>query len=739
MTHTSADSPKNLVDDHCEFYATCGAGLENVLAIELKSLRCTRVRIAGAGVRFYGSIETGYRVCLWSRVANRVLLPIDQGRAQDPDELYRLVRTVDWSSHIDSRGSLAVDFFTANSAITHSKYGALKVKDAIVDQFRESVAHRPDVEREAPDVRINVYLYRNKARIAIDLSGSSLHRRGYRTEGGVAPLKENLAAALLIAGGWPENCEKGYPLVDPLCGSGTFLIEAAMIARRQAPGLHRQYFGFLGWKRHDESVWQALVTEAHNGVVACGVPIVGADSDSAALQACRTNITASGLMDEIDVFHWNLDRGRPPLLDALENGMVITNPPYGERLATDVAFYDSLGVSLSRSYAGWHCAFFTAESAPHKNTRLPFSSQLKVRNGGIDCVLQTAVIPSINAQQRSEHADTAKVAGDISVIDTTALVNRLKKNQRSLSSWIRKNNIQAYRLYDADIPEFAVAIDVFQADPVRLVVQEYRAPATVNLAMAQARLDALIAVLPETIDVESKHIHLKIREVKSGSAQYERTGSNNASQGLVSEYGVALEINFTDYLDVGLFLDHRPVRKYIQQNASGKRFLNLFSYTAAATAAAVIGGAVNSVSVDTSKRYCQWARSNLDRNGAIADKHLIVRQDAMNWLENAQISLREEDRYDMILLDPPTFSNSTDMTHDWNVQGDHTAAIEACLKILAPGGVLIFSTNYRKFKIAERWKNSSVCEIRVENRTRWSIDRDFQRNQRIHQCWFFYK
>lgn len=739
MTVTSTHSPENQVDDIREFYATCGAGLENVLAEELSSLCCTRVRIAGAGVRFYGSIETGYRVCLWSRVANRVLLPIYQGRAQDPDELYRLVRAIEWSSHLDSRGSLAVDFFTANSAITHSKYGALKVKDAIVDQFRENVAHRPDVDREAPDVRINVYLYRNKARIAIDLSGSSLHRRGYRTEGGVAPLKENLAAALLITSGWPDECAKGHPLVDPLCGSGTFLIEAAMLARKQAPGLHRRYFGFLGWKQHDESIWQTLVTEAENSIVATDVPIVGADRDTDALRACRTNIAASGLTDEIDVFQWNLDRGRPPVPNALANGLVITNPPYGERLATDEAFYDSLGASLSRSYAGWRCALFTAESAPHKSTKLPFSRQLKVRNGGIDCELQTAVIPSISAQPRSGNADTAIVASGISAIDTTALVNRLKKNQRSLNSWIRKNDIRAYRLYDADIPEFAVAIDVFHAEPTRLVVQEYRAPATVNLAMAQARLDALIAVLPETINVDSKHIHLKIREVKSGGSQYERTSTENASQGLVSEYGAVLEINFTDYLDVGLFLDHRPVRKYIQQNTSGKRFLNLFSYTAAATAAAVIGGAVSTVSVDTSKRYCHWARSNLDKNGANPDKHLIVRQDAMNWLENAQVSLREEDRYDMVLLDPPTFSNSTDMTHDWNVQRDHTVAIDACLKVLAPGGVLIFSTNYRRFKIAERWMDSSVCGVRVEDRSRWSIDRDFQRNQRIHQCWFFYK
>jgi len=189
-------------------YATCAPGLSQLLADELASFGATSVRVAGAGVRFAGGLETAYKACLWSRIANRILLPIHAGNADSPESLYDTIGEVDWSKHMALKGTLAVDFFTANSNITHSQFGALKVKDAIVDQFRERTGERPNVDREKPDVRVNVYVFRNKARVAIDLSGSSLHRRGYREQAGPAPLKENLAAGLLLASGWPERAKR---------------------------------------------------------------------------------------------------------------------------------------------------------------------------------------------------------------------------------------------------------------------------------------------------------------------------------------------------------------------------------------------------------------------------------------------------------------------------------------------------------------------------------------------------
>jgi 23S rRNA (guanine2445-N2)-methyltransferase / 23S rRNA (guanine2069-N7)-methyltransferase len=260
-TLTKPASPLTNLDE-IELYATCGSGLEDLLVEEFRELGFDSIQSAGAGVRFRGGLHAGYKACLWSRIANRVLLPIHSGPAASPEALYELVQEIDWCEHVDVDGTLAVDFFTAKSAITHSQYGALKVKDAVVDQFRDAHGRRPNVERETPDLRINVYLFRDKARIAIDLSGSSLHRRGYRDAQGLAPLKENLAAALLYAAGWPAAMKRGTAFVDPMCGSGTLLIEAAMIACQHAPGLHRNYFGFEGWKGHDEDLWGTLKVDA---------------------------------------------------------------------------------------------------------------------------------------------------------------------------------------------------------------------------------------------------------------------------------------------------------------------------------------------------------------------------------------------------------------------------------------------------------------------------------------------
>ncbi|MGQ7843380.1 bifunctional 23S rRNA (guanine(2069)-N(7))-methyltransferase RlmK/23S rRNA (guanine(2445)-N(2))-methyltransferase RlmL [Granulosicoccus sp. 3-233] len=782
MPNSFSSSDLSATLRHAELYATCGSGLEHLLADELRELGLEHVQSAGAGVRFSGGLAAGYKACLWSRVANRVLIPIHQGAAATPEALYELVQEIDWSLHVDVDGSLAVDFFTAKSAITHSQYGALKVKDAVVDQFRESSGRRPDVDRDTPDLRINVYLFRDKARIAIDLSGSSLHRRGYRDAGGLAPLKENLAAALLLAAGWPAALEQGQPLADPMCGSGTLLIEAAMMACRQAPGLLRDYFGFMGWKGHDEALWQDILLEARQAVRPSPVAICGSDHDRRAIDNCRQNLQNAGLADVVSLDVASVSDRRPPLLDDAPEGLLISNPPYGERLAGDARFYADLGSSLSREYAGWQCALFTAEAAPHARARLPLSKTLKATNGGIDCVLLTGEIPRAGkarlpvASHAAEGQDgmpgaaetgaglaPAGSSADMSAdseadsdsphpqaslyrgprealeVDATPFANRLKKNLRALKGWKKQSGVKAYRVYDSDLPEFAVAIDLFESEQLHCVVQEYQAPSTVNRAMAEARLEALMAVLPETLNVESDCVHLKVREVKSGTQQYEKLQSASSSVSLVEEFGAQLEVNFTDYLDTGLFLDHRPVRRYIWKNSQGKRFLNLFAYTATATVASVMGGASSSVSVDTSNRYCQWAMRNLDRNGAAQQLHEVVRQDVISWLEHASVGIREEALFDLILLDPPTFSNSSAVEDDWNVQRDHVSAIDACLKLLAPGGTLIFSNNYRRFKLSPELTEDDTRGIRVEERNSWSIDRDFQRNPRIHQCWFIHK
>ena len=225
---------------------------------ELRQLEALDVKETRAGVGFRGDLVTAYRVCLWSRIANRVLLPVKSFPAADPEELYNGVLAIDWTEHLTVDSTLAVDFSTVQSAISHSQFGAQKVKDAICDQFRHETGERPSVDRQLPDLRVNVFLHRDKATVNIDLSGDSLHRRGYRLEGAGAPLKENLAAAILMRAGWAEIAGQGGALVDPMCGSGTLPIEAAMIAADIAPGLLRAYWGFNGWKQHDVDCWTGL-------------------------------------------------------------------------------------------------------------------------------------------------------------------------------------------------------------------------------------------------------------------------------------------------------------------------------------------------------------------------------------------------------------------------------------------------------------------------------------------------
>ncbi len=793
-------------------YATCAAGLQHLLARELTDLGARSVSTAGAGVRFEAELPMAYTACLWSRLANRVLLPIHSGAADSPEALYTLVREVDWSKHMSLKGTLAVDFFTANSNITHSQYGALKVKDAVVDQFREATGERPNVERETPDLRINVYLFRNKARIAIDLSGSSLHRRGYREQAGPAPIKENLAAALLLQCNWPERAERSEPFIDPLCGSGTLVIEAAMMACHIAPGLKRTHYGFTGWLGHDESAWHGVLSDAQARVRRAPCDIGGADKDTKAIAIAIENAELAGVADAVNFTSGNvLTQG---LSVPVAQGLVLSNPPYGQRLDIDADFYRQLGSALSASYAGWHCGLFTDIDAPIRQTRLPLKSSLPARNGAIECALYEGRIPdastgglhlqsdtpvasSEGAQQPSNvwaqaslNRTTNSAEGDgaedteASMLsetnstqgtawpagaDATPFVNRLKKNLKRLKSWQKRESINAYRVYDADLPEFAVAIDIYDCDQRHVVVQEYQAPATVNVAMAAARLRAVLDAVPATLNVDVSCMHVKVREKQSGLAQYEKQASSKVT-GLVEEFGYRLECNFSDYLDTGVFLDHRKVREFIHKNADAKRFLNLFSYTGSATIAAATGGANSSVSVDLSNRYSQWLTRNLAHNRLDDKQHQVVKSDVNLWLKENQ-----RERFDLILLDPPTFSNSTGIDADWNVQRDHTACIHACMSMLEPDGVLVFSNNYRRFKLdaalgnvrgagqakhqarregstEQRSKNSvhnkqsdkransgpavNAVQYDIEDKTHWSLDQDFQRNSRIHQCWF---
>ncbi len=729
------------MSDSRSYFVTVASGLEAILESELIDLGLEEVKAVGSGAYFTGTLEQAYRVCLWSRVANRVLLPLGEFPANSPEELYRYVRTLNWAKHMDVHDTLAVDFFSANSNITHTRYGALKVKDAIVDQFREATGERPNVERETPSIRINVYVYRNKARIALDLAGASLHRRGYRDDMTTAPMKENLAAALLYGMKWPAMAKQGMSFCDPLCGSGTILIEAAMIAADIAPQLTRSYFGFAGWKGHQKIIWQKLLQEAHDraeaGKAAMSCAIAGSDKSTKVVGIAEDNIRRAGLQDFVSVCVANIEQIH--YLNELPHGLVLSNPPYGVRLDKEGSIgrlYGLIGRSLKTYFPGWTVGLFTGSPDLLHRMRLKTGNVLKCNNGGIECRLMQAEIPESEAKPAAiTGSDAARAiwgAAEKKTQRAEMFANRLRKNFKPLEKWTRAKGISCYRVYDADLPEYAVVVDVYEADQRYVHVQEYRAPANIDRDIARQRLDAILGEIPDVLGCDPEAIRLKQRKRQSGAQQYEKLEdfkSAGRDTHIVEEYGARFEVNLSDYLDTGIFSDHRKIRQWIAKASRGKRFLNLFAYTGTASVQAALGGATSTTTIDMSNNYLAWAQRNMALNPSVAEgQHEFIREDCLEWLrENSG-----EAQFDLILLDPPTFSNSKSMDKDWDVQRDHVRVIRQAMRLLSKDGLLIFSNNFRKFRLDEKNLDRNL----IENRTRDSIPRDYARNQKIHQCYF---
>lgn len=376
-----------------EFFATVPKGIEALLAEELRSLNAKEVVQTRAGVSFKGTIATAYRACLWSRLASRILLPLTSFRASNPAELYDGARSVSWKNHIAVQGTLAVDCSVSQSKITHSHYAALKIKDAIVDQFRDECGVRPSVDISRPDMRINAYIHRDQATLSLDLSGESLHRRGYREKDVAAPMKENLAAAILLYAKWPSIAQEGGMLLDPMCGSGTIPIEAALLAGDIAPGILRSHYGFSGWKQHNESIWTDLLAEAkerrRNGLER--LPrIIGCDKDSGAIKAALTNARRTELHGKL-----HFERRDISALDRLTgikdmHGLVVVNPPYGERLGEreDLSgLYSSLGAQLRLNFRQWKAAVFTYAPELGKKMGIRARRIHTLYNGALECKL----------------------------------------------------------------------------------------------------------------------------------------------------------------------------------------------------------------------------------------------------------------------------------------------------------------------------------------------------------------
>lgn len=711
-----------------EFFASCPKGIESLLAEELAGFGADTVRETVAGCYFSGSLAVAYQACLWSRLANRILLMVAHFQAGDRDVIYAGIQTVDWDDHIDPGKTLAVTFTGSSPEIRNTHFGALLVKDAVVDQLIARTGKRPSIATKAPDLRIHVRLHKGKVQVGIDLSGDSLHMRGYRRDVGKAPLKENLASAILYRAGWRELAREGASLVDPMCGSGTFLLEGAMIAADIAPGLLRARFGFDRWPGHIPSIWRDAMGDARErrqaGLDGMKNVFLGYEADQWIVRQGLANAQRAGLSKRICIEQAELANLHQ--VDCPE-GLVVVNPPYGERLGDEaslVYLYQNLGEKFRTTFKDWQGAVFTGNPGLGRRMGIRSRKQYTLYNGALECKLlmfanEEQWFAGYDARDK-ETANKAPVQSAPLTAGATMFANRLRKNLKQMSKWAKRQDVQCYRLYDADMPEYAVAIDLY-GDKVH--VQEYKAPASIDEAKATERLQDVMSALPEVLSVSPKDIALKNRAKQSGKKQYERQADKNEFFEVKEGSGRFL-VNLNDYLDTGLFLDHRPLRLRIAREAADKRFLNLFCYTGATTVHAAVGGARSTTSVDLSKTYLDWARKNLALNG-FSDRHQLEQADCMRWLVDAK------GQYDLIYIDPPTFSNSKRMTDVFDVQRDHIELLRLAMKRLAHGGTLYFSNNYRRFKLDE----SLADEFEVKDITGETLEKDFERNRRIHQCW----
>jgi 23S rRNA (guanine2445-N2)-methyltransferase / 23S rRNA (guanine2069-N7)-methyltransferase len=710
-----------------DFFASCPKGLEYLLVDELKGLGAGEVHEALAGVYFKGGLDTGYGACLWSRLASRVLMPVAEFAAEDADALYAGVRSVDWSAHIDAGSTFAVDAVGSSRGLTHSQFAALRVKDAIVDQFRERTGARPDIDTERPAVRVNLALRKGRAIVSIDFAGAPLHQRGYRQGSGAAPLKENLAAAMLLRANWAGVHAAGGGIVDPLCGSGTLLIEAALMAADVAPGLRRDYFGFLGWRGHDAALWKTLhdaaLARASAGLRALQPVFFGFDADPAVLNEARRNAQHALLSGFIHFGRQSLEHLHRPH-ELARPGLVICNPPYGERLLSGsgselAGLYRLLGAKLKAEFPGWHACLITSDEDLGRATGLRADRKYRLYNGALECEL---LLFDIRGSDEPARAAKPLSAG------AQMLANRIDKNLRHLRKRAEREGIGAWRVYDADLPEYASAIDVYRtAAGDWLHIQEYQAPASIDENLARTRLRETVRVAGETLGVDRERIALKTRQRGKGGSKYGRFDERGEFLE-VGEGGLVFLVNLWDYLDTGLFLDHRLLRARLRELSGGKRVLNLFCYTASASVYAADGGAVETTSVDLSQTYLDWAARNLARNGFGGDAHRLVRDDVLAFLSNRTAM------YDLIYVDPPTFSNSK-RADDFDVQRDHVQLLRLCGERLLPGGTIVFSNNFRKFRLDE----GALPEYVIRDTTKQSIPFDFARNQRIHRCYEIHK
>tara|TARA_R110002167_G_scaffold19055_4_gene70693 strand:- start:22859 stop:25036 length:2178 start_codon:yes stop_codon:yes gene_type:complete len=713
-----------------QFLALTSSGIEVLLADEIKNLGGENVIQKPEGVYFTASMELGYKVSLWTRLATRVMLKLGEGEAKNKDELFKAASSVNWLAHFTSNTTFAIDFVGYSEEIRNSQFGGLTIKDAIVDQFREQGFERPDVDKKSPQISFQARLLKDHIYLYLDFSGRGLFQRGYREHSGAAPLKENLAAALIIRSNWLADTSK--PLVDPMCGSGTILIEAVAMATKQAPAIERATWGFSAWLKHDEDLWQRQLNQAIESSATSleqastsSLKVFGIDIDPRVINTAQQNSRNAKLQRFIEFKCQNTNDmnnvyGSSNSSNSGQVGTILFNPPYGERIGELPELVENFvlfGQKLKAQFINWRVAILTANIELLAMLKLSSFKRYKFKNGPLDCQLAL-----YNVDEKQLEKDAVNPQSSFAEQDSD-FANRLKKNRKGLKGWLKSNQIECYRLYDADIPEYNVAIDVYGD---YLVIQEYAAPKTIDSEKATKRLQEVIYWAPKVLEVSTDKVVLKTRAKQKGSNQYQKVDKSKQSI-TMNEHGALLKINLWDYLDTGLFLDHRKTRQIVAKKAKEKTLLNLFAYTGSVSLQAALHGARSITTVDMSNTYLNWAQDNFALNKLSSHKYQFIQADCLDWLK------KNTDKYDLIFIDPPTFSNSKRMEDSFDVQRDHIALLADAVKSLNRGGEIFFTNNKRNFKMD--FEALEALGLQAKNMSDLTRDQDFARNKHIHNSW----
>ncbi|MBT3206669.1 MAG: bifunctional 23S rRNA (guanine(2069)-N(7))-methyltransferase RlmK/23S rRNA (guanine(2445)-N(2))-methyltransferase RlmL [Gammaproteobacteria bacterium] len=728
------------------FFVTGHKGFETALFHEIREIYSRvdddskQIKKVYGGIELKGSIELAYRICIYSRLANRVYMPIKTFRADTEEALYQGVYDVDWSSHLSSRHSLAVSATLSRSDINHSHYASLKVKDAVVDYFRNTVNSRPVIEKQRPDLHIHLNIHKNNATLSLDLSGQSLHLRGYRLQHSGAPLKENLAAALLAQAGWNRETAKTHSLIDPMCGSGTFAIEAAMVVANIPPGLDREYFGFLRWLQHDKKCWESCLAEAEDGIdEQADCEIFSSDSSERAIEISKDNAMRAGVEELIHFKKMDMESLKPDCVT--KPPIIIFNPPYGERLQAEQGLgnlYTQMGKVLSE-FKNSSVHIISANPDLLHRLRLNRTAKKSVNNGQIQCVFASFEIAEQQQASQPEAEEIKQPPAILPAVDSNdpeanALKNRLIKNTKHISRWAKRKDVSCYRLYDADLPEFAFSLDKYtnalNPDQAWYHLSEYQAPKTIEPETAEKRIKLAQSVVKKVFNLSDSELFCKLRQRQRGKLQYEKQ-DKQGELFQVKEGNARLLVNLTDYLDTGLFLDHRDTRQMVSTLATDKKVLNLFCYTGSVSVQAALGGASQVISTDMSGTYINWAKENFELNDLKDEnKYKFIQADCVDLLERPE-AYDLGDKFDLIFLDPPSFSNSKKMHDTLDILRDHEELITQSMALLYKKGKLIFSTNKKGFKLS----SSLLKQFDITDITHQTIPEDFKRRPKIHQCW----